>query len=482
MSVVYENPTIVENDRLAPVLPASPPPVPPRRPRRGRRAWLAAIGLAGVVVLGAAVESIPPGTPGHQIWTNLVGGGVAAAAPGVSQPQTTPVGTQPQTDPQLAAIQQIIQQANNEQAEAIASQNPSIMSDTATAAHYQQLVQINQQLQAGGVTAIRLTNLTWGPITVNGNTATATSYETWVTTFSDSSTMQSTDTNVYTLVLQNGNWLISDDQQPNSSPTGPASSTSPTTPQNPATPAQPQTTTPSTGVNPADTSTSRNWAGYVAAGQSYTSVSGTWTIPQPSSNPSTAGVGATWVGIGGVSTRDLIQAGTQDVSSGGQSQFQAWIETLPQPSQQVPLAVTPGDSVTVSITEQSAGSGVWNISFKNNTTGQAYQTTVHYMSSQSSAEWIEEAPSAANRIVPLDSFGTIPFSAATTTANGQTIDLSQAGAQPVTMVNPNGQALAIPSGIASDGFSFSVARTSAPATPVPTSPRSPGSQRSGFGG
>ena len=43
-------------------------------------------------------------------------------------------------------------------------------------------------------------------------TATATSYETWVTTFSDSTTMQSTDTNVYTLVQQNGSWVVQDDQ------------------------------------------------------------------------------------------------------------------------------------------------------------------------------------------------------------------------------------------------------------------------------
>src|SRR5882762_4624786 len=88
------------------------------------------------------------------------------------------------------------------------------MSDTATQAHYQQLVQINQNLLAQGVTSIRLANLTWGPITINGSTATATSYETWVTTFSDSTTMQSTDTNVYTLLQQNGSWIIQDDQQP----------------------------------------------------------------------------------------------------------------------------------------------------------------------------------------------------------------------------------------------------------------------------
>jgi hypothetical protein len=203
-------------------------------------------------------------------------------------------------------------------------------------------------------------------------------------------------------------------------------------------------------------------------------VTGTWTVPQlaPTGAP---GVGATWVGIGGVSSRDLIQAGTQDVSAGnGQSQFQAWIEMLPAPSRQVPLAVAPGDSITVSIAQQATGSNTWQISFKNNTSGQTYQTTVQYASSLSSAEWIEEAPSGPNGVVPLDSFGSVAFSSATAVQNGQTVNLTQASAQPITMLNANSQPLAVPSGLNSDGSSFSIARTSASATPTASNGRRPG--------
>src|SRR5882762_5626077 len=136
------------------------------------------------------------------------------------------------------------------------------MSDTATQAHYQQLVQINQNLLAQGVTSIQLTNIAWGPITINGSTASATSYETWVTTFTDSTTMQSTDTNVYTLVQQGGSWIIQDDQQP----------TATRTPAQPAAPAQPQPM-PVPAV-PNAQGTSHNWSGYAATGgQTYTSVS-----------------------------------------------------------------------------------------------------------------------------------------------------------------------------------------------------------------
>jgi hypothetical protein len=190
----------------------------------------------------------------------------------------------------------------------------------------------------------------------------------------------------------------------------------------------------------------------------------------------TPGVGATWVGIGGVSTHDLIQAGTQDVAAGnGQAEFQTWIEMLPQASQQVPVAVLPGDVVTVSIDEQGTGSGNWQISITNNTSGQSYQTTVQYASSESSAEWIMEAPAASSGILPLDNFNSVPFTAATAVENGQTVDLSQTAAQPITMLNANDQPLAVPSAIANDGSSFSVARTTAPATATAGGPgRRPG--------
>jgi hypothetical protein len=392
-----------------------------------------------LVILIALGLTVPTGAPAHQFWTTATGS-VSAQAPADVQ----------------AAIQQVIQQSNQEQAQAVASGNPSVMSDTATAAFYRQQVQTNQALVAQGVTAIELTNVTWGPINITGNTARVTTYETWITTFSDGTTAESTDTNLYTMVLQGGSWLIQSDQQPTSAAGQPT----------PAVGGQaPVPTNVPVPALPVGQSTSHNWSGYAATSATYTGVSGTWTVPQPNTSGSSTGVGATWVGIGGVSSHDLIQAGTQDVSAGGgQAQFQTWIETLPQASQQVPLAVAPGDSVTVSIDEQSAGSGLWTISITNNTSGQSYHTSVNYTSTQSSAEWIEEAPSGSSGVLPLDNFNSVSFTAATAVVNGQTVDLMQASAQPITMVNSNGQALAVPSGVASDGSSFNVVRTSAPAT------------------
>jgi hypothetical protein len=122
-----------------------------------------------------------------------------------------------------------------------------------------------------------------------------------------------------------------------------------------------------------------------------------------------------------------------------------------------------GDLVSVSLIEQSADQ--WLISFTNTTTGQAYQTTEQYASSHSSAEWVEEAPSGGRGgVLPLDNFGTIPFTSGSTVKDGQTVSISGANARAITMVGNGEVALAVPSKLSDDGASFSVARTDAAST------------------
>jgi hypothetical protein len=218
--------------------------------------------------------------------------------------------------------------------------------------------------------------------------------------------------------------------------------------------------------------TSRNWSGYVATGGTYTSITGTWVIPKP--DPKTPGVDATWVGIGGANTTDLIQAGTEaTVNPDGTVTYDAWTETLPQSTRTVALTVNGGDTVTVTLTEQSAGS--WLIEMKNVTTNKTYTTTLGYNSSKSSAEWIQEAPSIGRGIAPLDSFGSVKFSGTSTIVNGKKQTLTGAGAKPVTMTNGGGQPLAIPTSVGGDGASFAVDRTTTPSTGGGTG--SPGRRR-----
>jgi hypothetical protein len=171
------------------------------------------------------------------------------------------------------------------------------------------------------------------------------------------------------------------------------------------------------------------------------------------------------VGIGGARSHDLIQAGTaQAVTASGQARFQAWIEMLPQPARQIPVVVHPGDSVSVSITQQ--GTDDWLIVFKNNTTGQNFQQTQHYASSRSSADWVVEAPSSDRGLLPLDNFGAVVFTEGSTVRNGKTETIAQSGAEPIILINSRGQAMAVPSQLSDDGVRFGVERTGAPPTDV----------------
>jgi len=347
-----------------------------------------------------------------------------------------------------AAIQQVIQRSNDQQVQAIASRDSTVMADTATADHYQRLVEINQDLLDNGVSSIGLVRLEWGAVAVNGSSATATTYETWRTLFSNGRVDQSRDRNDYTLVLENETWKISGDEHPDQvSPSPlPAAGTPPQTQPFPF---------------PDSQNTSHNWSGYAASGGTFTQVTGTWNVPQFDAD-NISGIDAAWVGIGGVRSRDLIQAGTQQTVSGtGRAQYEAWIEMLPRPSRPVPLNVHAGDSITVDISEQAPDQ--WLIHFVNNTTGQTYDTTQQYTSSHSSAEWVEEAPSGGRGggVLPLDNFGTIPFSNGSTVKNGQTLSIQAAAARAITMIGSGNQPLAVPSDLGADGASFTVSRTNA---------------------
>ena len=345
-----------------------------------------------------------------------------------------------------AAIKAVIERADRSQAQAFAQSDTTLMRDTATAAYYDELVQTNRALAAGGVRTIELTKLEWGAVSVDRGTARATSYETWRSRYADGSSEERTDRNDYTLVLEGGVWKIESDVQPDAQLIQPA----------PATEPQSQPGTPAVAA-----SRSGNWSGYVASGGTFTSVSGSWIVPQVSAG--SAGADATWVGIGGLRSGDLIQAGTQaSVSGAGGVRYSAWIEMLPAGSRTVPLGVSAGDAVTVSLAQEP--NGEWAIRMKNDTTGDSYGITVRYASSNSSAEWIQEAPSAGRGIVPLDAFGTLRFTGGSAARDGKRMSLRELGARAVSMINRAGEVLAQPSTLGDDGSSFTVMRTQASIT------------------
>jgi len=161
-----------------------------------------------IAVIAFAVTRLPTGT--------LSRPAPAAAAPtavAVDNGVTADAATQ-------QAIQDVIRKLDEAQAQAIATNDPNVMVATATADFYQQQVAINQDLVNNGVSEVKLLNLEWGQISVSGNTATATVYETWSTTFDDGTTEQARDRNVYTLVQENGAWKVQADDHPDQQAAG----------------------------------------------------------------------------------------------------------------------------------------------------------------------------------------------------------------------------------------------------------------------
>lgn len=233
----------------------------------------------------------------------------------------------------------------------------------------------------------------------------------------------------------------------------PDSSVSGLAPVAPATPpSSPSPAAPSQAVS----YTSTNWSGYLATNGSFTSVSGSWTATSPTGNGVSTSADSSWIGIGGVSSGDLIQTGTQNiVSASGQVTTSAFYELLPASATTIPsMAVSQGDSMAATINQTAAGQ--WSISITDRTSGKSFSIDVAYSSSLSSAEWIEEDPSyASGSQIPFDNFHTASFSGGSTTLNGSSTGLIGANALPVTMVTRSGTPVATPSALSGSSFTVS---------------------------
>lgn len=239
--------------------------------------------------------------------------------------------------------------------------------------------------------------------------------------------------------------------QPTSVSTSSFITTSPTTSSN---------GTGSTNSTATTSDTTTNWAGYVSTGSTYTSVSGTWTIPDVTASDDSVAADATWIGIGGDSSNDLIQIGTQNMIENGQTTTGSFYEQLPDTSETIPgVSVNAGDTISASVKETT--SGEWTVTINDLTNGESYSNTVAYNSSESSAEWIEEAPSTGESVIPLDQFGSVAFSNGSTTENGNSVSIAGSNAQMLTMDNEAGQALTDTSAITASGDGFTVTRTDA---------------------
>ncbi|MFL0198638.1 G1 family glutamic endopeptidase [Clostridium sp. WILCCON 0269] len=221
---------------------------------------------------------------------------------------------------------------------------------------------------------------------------------------------------------------------------------------------------------PANTQQSSNWGGYIVtptSDSSYTSVSGSWTIPSISATQQDA-VAAQWIGLGGVSTTDLLQMGTIEEIQNGQPTAEVFWEQLPDVAQNV-LSVPIGSTINVSIAESS--SSTWNLTFTANTPdGQTQTQTISTTLDSSydqeigtSAEWISEDPSNTDgQLFPLANMGTVKYQSAM--VNGQALNASGNTVQPIAMVSSSGAIVISPSELGADGESFTTTNTNSTST------------------
>jgi hypothetical protein len=259
---------------------------------------------------------------------------------------------------------------------------------------------------------------------------------------------------------------------------------------------------PAASANAA-TSISSNWSGYVVtpstSGTKYKTVSGSWVVPQGDCS-SGAGYEATWVGIGGYKSRSqaLEQTGTEfDCAADGTAKYSAWYELVPAPGKDLKMTVKPGDTIDVAVTVNAKRV---TILLRNRTHKATFKKTFTMSSplpDVSTAEWIQEAPSACNSAgqcaqLPIDNFGTVSFlRASATTARGHKGTISDPGWSPTTIqLSPAGGARrfvaastggATPSSLSGDGSSFSVSYSPSPPSSDPTPTHFPGAGGGSFG-
>jgi hypothetical protein len=241
---------------------------------------------------------------------------------------------------------------------------------------------------------------------------------------------------------------------PHSTVTTPTTPTS-TTPVTPAPSSQVPSlsSTSSGGQTTVSSYQSNNWAGYLSTGSNFTSVSGSWVVPDPAGTSLTTESGdATWVGLGGVTSSDLLQIGTENsISATGVLTTAGFYELVPASAHTVlSVPIHPEDQMSASITQTATNT--FTISLTDITSSQSFSLSVNYASSLSSAEWIQEDPAYPNgSLVPLDDYRSVPFTNAWTTMGGTNLSAAASSAVPIIM-STAGKQVGIPSGLTDDSF------------------------------
>ena len=172
---------------------------------------------------------------------------------------------------------------------------------------------------------------------------------------------------------------------------------------------------------------SSNWSGYAITGSkgAFHAVTGSWKVPAVSATKK-ASYSSNWIGIDGFNNSNLIQTGTESDYHNGAAHYDAWWEILPASETVIAgITVHPGDAMSASITKGSGSS--WTISISDSTTGKSFTATKSYSGAQTSAEWIEEAPTVGGHLATLAHYGSAVFDPGTVNGGNPHLTFSNSG-------------------------------------------------------
>jgi hypothetical protein len=158
-------------------------------------------------------------------------------------------------------------------------------------------------------------------------------------------------------------------------------------------PTRPSIDRRNTGVG----SSSFNWSGYAQSApvNTFTGVTADLVVTTVNTSVSGTQFSSDWVGIGGLNDGKLVQAGIEEDNFQGTAVYQAWTEILPHSEDPLPLSISPGDKISVTVKETANKRGRdrrWSMTVVDVTTGRSAGRTVRYKSTGSSVEAIHERP------------------------------------------------------------------------------------------
>jgi len=203
---------------------------------------------------------------------------------------------------------------------------------------------------------------------------------------------------------------------------------------------------------------SENWAGYVATGAdgTVTLALGSWVEVAVNCASSKTTYLATWVGIDGFNTDDLVQTGTGASCVDHVASYNAWWEVLPAPESPIStITVSPGDLMNASVTYSS---GDFTMLISDVTTGVSFSKTEKVSSTaRDAAECIVERPEVGVSLARLAKFTSDTFSYCSAEVSGVVGGIgSFASVYEIDMVTSSGKLIAATGTLSASESSFSV--------------------------